>query len=164
MFSLNLLESFFFQSKIEKNGNRNFRKIYNRIMIVTTLTDIHLDINSSDIDKDQICDTYKQTLVYSFNDVFQQSSIKKNSERENHRFTIRQNWLANLSQKRPRRIKESLQRQNVSKNVKEASECVEEPKEKNSTSSNGNENLRSEIVVNEYPQKPKKQTSSSSFF
>ena len=46
-------------------------------MTVTTLTDIHLDINSSDIDKDQTCDTYEQTLVYSFNDVFWQSSIKK---------------------------------------------------------------------------------------
>ena len=47
-------------------------------------------------------------------------------------------------------------------------ESVVEPKEKrskkDSTSSNGNENLRSEIVVNEYPQKPKKQTSLSSFF
>ena len=47
-------------------------------------------------------------------------------------------------------------------------ESVVEPKEKrskkDSTSSNGNENLRSEIVVNEYPQKPKKQMSLSSFF
>ena len=44
---------------------------------------------------------------------------------------------------------------------------VVEPKEKRSkkdSTSNGNENLRSEIVVNEYPQKPKKQTSLSSFF
>ena len=39
-------------------------------MTVTTLTDIHLDINSSDIDKDYTCDTYEQTLVYSFNDAF----------------------------------------------------------------------------------------------
>ena len=50
-----------------------------------------------------------------------------------------------------------------------ASERVQEPKEKrsnekDSTSSNENENLQSEIVVNEYPQKPKKQTSLSSFF
>ena len=47
-------------------------------------------------------------------------------------------------------------------------ERVVEPKEnrskKDSTSSNKNENLQSEIVVNEYPQKPKKQTSLSSFF
>ena len=47
-------------------------------------------------------------------------------------------------------------------------ERVVEPKEerskKDSTSSNGNENFRSEIVVNEYPQKPKKQTSLSNFF
>ena len=49
-----------------------------------------------------------------------------------------------------------------------ASERVEEPKdkrsEKDSTSNNGNEDLRSEIAVNEYPQKPKKRTSLSSFF
>ena len=47
-------------------------------------------------------------------------------------------------------------------------ERVVEPKEKrskkDSTSSNGNENLRSEIVVNEYPQKPKKQTALTAFF
>ena len=39
-------------------------------MTVTKLTDIHLNINSSGIDKDETCDTYEQILVYSFNDVF----------------------------------------------------------------------------------------------
>ena len=57
---------------------------------------------------------------------------------------------------------------NENKRKAPTSELVIEPKEKrlkkDSTSSNGNENFQSEIVVNEYPQKPKKQMSSSSFF
>ena len=59
---------------------------------------------------------------------------------------------------------------NGNKNKRKAPmpERVVEPKDKrlkkDSTSSNGNENLQSETVVNEYPQKPKKQTSLSSFF
>ena len=71
-------------------------------------------------------------------------------ERENHRFTIKQNWIA----------KAILEKTTKNNRRSTASERVEEPKEKrskkDSTSSNGNENLRSEIVVNEYPQKPKK--------
>ena len=87
-------------------------------------------------------------------------------ERENHRFTIRQNWLAKLSLKRPQRIKEGLQHQNVSKDLRRKDQRktqltinngnenerkaptlqrVIEPREKrskkDSTSGNGNENL-----------------------
>ena len=98
-------------------------------MIVTTLTDIHLDINSSDIDKDQTCDTYKQTLVYSFNDVFQQSSIKKNTVRKrklsiHHKAELARKPVLEKATKNKRNstasecVEESLQRQNVSKNLR----------------------------------------------
>ena len=128
-------------------------------MTVTTLTDINLDINSCDIDKDQACDAYKQTLLYSFNDVFQQSFIKKNAVRKRK---------SSIHHKAELARKAILEKATKNKRKSTASELVEEPKEKrskkDSTSSNGNENLRSEIVVNEYPQKPKKQTSLSSYF
>ena len=119
-------------------------------MTVTTLT----DINNSDIDKDQTFDTYKQSLVNSFNDVFQQSSITKNALGK-RKSSI--HYKAELDRK--------AILENVTKNPMPGR--VVEPKEKRSkkdSTSNGNENLRSEIVVNEYPQKPKKQTSLSSFF
>ena len=158
-------------------------------MTVTTLTDIHLDINSSDIDKDQICDTYEQTLVYSFNDVFQQSSIKKNEvgkrrssihhKAELARRAILEKATKNkrkstaserVEQPKDKRSKKGSTINNGNENKRKAPtpERVVEPKDKRSkkgsTSNNGNEDLQGEIAVNEYPQKPKKQTSLSSFF
>ena len=153
-------------------------------MTVTTLTDIH----NSDIDKDQTFDTYKQSLVNSFNDVFQQSSITKNAlgkrkssihyKAELDRKAILENVTKNKRKSTAsERVKEpKKERSKKDSTINNGNENkiktpmpgrVVEPKEKRSkkdSTSNGNENLRSEIVVNEYPQKPKKQTSLSSFF
>ena len=158
-------------------------------MTVTALTDIHLDINSSNIDKDQTCDTYEQTLVYSFNDLFQQSSIKKNTVGKrissiHHKAELAHKGILEKATKNERKsavsecVKEPKEKRskkdliindgNENKRKAPMPEHVVEPKEKrskkDSTSSNGNENLQSEIVVNEYPQKLKKQTSLYSFF
>ena len=106
-------------------------------MTVTTLTDIHLDINSSNIDKDQTCDTYKQTLVYSFNDVFQQSSIKKNAVGKRK---------SSIHHKAELSYKAILEKATKNKRKSTVSERVEEPKEKrskkDSTINNGNKNKR----------------------
>ena len=92
-------------------------------MTVTTLTDINLDINSCDIDKDQACDTYKQTLLYSFNDVFQQSFIKKNAVRKRK---------SSIHHKAELARKAILEKATTNKRRSTASERVKRPKEKRS--------------------------------
>ena len=92
-------------------------------MTVATLIDIHLDINSSNIDKDQTCDTYKQTLVYSFNDVFQKYSIKRNAVG---------NRKSSIHHKGELACKAILEKAMKNERKSTASECLEEPKEKRS--------------------------------
>ena len=107
------------------------------MMTVTTLTEIHLAINSSDIDKDQTCDMYEQTRLYSFNDVFQQSSIKKNAVGQRK---------SSIHRKAELPCKAILEKVTKNERKSTASEHVEEPKEKrskkDSTTNNGNENKR----------------------
>ena len=90
-------------------------------MTVATLIDIHLDINSSNIDKEQTCDTYKQTLVYSFNDVFQKYSIKRNTVGKRKSSIHHKGELA---------CKAILEKAMKNERKSTASERVKEPKEK----------------------------------
>ena len=130
-------------------------------MTLTTLNDIHLDINCSDIDKVQTGDMYKQTLAYSFNDVLQlaRKAILEKAMKNKRKSTAPEF----VKEPKEKRLKKDSTISNESENKREAQmpERVKEPKKKrskkDSTNSNGNENpriLESEIVLNECRQKP----------